>query len=87
MHQVDYDRRPALEAFAASGMADAGGVITRLFYWELVTALPELNYFYRWAYENGLNPDGARVEEVFTRYTAASGRAAFIREHDPLYSK
>lgn len=87
MQQVAYDRRPALDAFAASGMAEAGGVITRLFYWELVTAKPELIYFYRWAYERGLNPDGAGVNDTFAAYAEATGRAAYIREHDPLYSK
>jgi predicted phosphodiesterase len=87
MHRVDYDRRPALDAFAVSGMSQAGGVITRLFYWELVTAEPELIYFYRWAYANGLDPDGPSVEEVFARYAEATGRAAYIQEHDPLNGK
>jgi predicted phosphodiesterase len=90
MHRVAYDRRPALDAFTTSGMADAGGVITRLFYWELVTAEPELIHFYRWAYANGLDPDGGNgltVNDVFARYAEATGRAAYIREHDPLYGK
>ena len=90
MHRIDYDRRPALDAYAASGMAEAGGVITRLFYWELVTAQPELIYFYRWALANGLDPDrgdSLSVNDVFARYAAATGRDAYVREHDPLYGK
>lgn len=83
---VPYDRRPALEAFAASGMLAAGGVISTLFYWELVTAAPEIVYFYRWAYERGLDPDRDGLDAVFERYAAESGRRDFVRQQDPLFS-
>ena len=39
---------PTLEAFSTTGMLEAGGVITELFYWELVTAGPEIIRFYEW---------------------------------------
>ena len=84
---VIYDRRPALDAFATSGMLEAGGVISTLFYWELVTAEPEIIYFYRWAYEKELDPDRDGIHEVFHRYATGSGRESFVRERDPLYHR
>jgi len=83
---VPYDRRPALDAFAASGMLAAGGVISTLFYWEVVTADPEIIYFYRWAYDHGLDPDRDGMQVVFARYAAESGRRDFVRRHDPLHA-
>jgi predicted phosphodiesterase len=83
---VAYDRRPVLEAFSTSGMLAAGGVISTLFYWELVTAEPEIVYFYRWAYAQGLDPDREGFQDVFRRYTRESGRAEVIRQADPLYA-
>jgi predicted phosphodiesterase len=85
--EVAYDRRPALEAFATSGMLAAGGVISTLFYWEVVSAEPELIFFYRWAYEQGLDPDRDGFEETFHRYCAESGRDQVIRQADPLYNR
>jgi len=87
VHHFDiaYDRRPALDAFAASGMLAAGGVISTLFYWELVTAEPEIIYFYRWAYEKGLDPDRDGAQEVFRRYGDESGRTQVVRQADPLH--
>jgi predicted phosphodiesterase len=79
-----YDRRPVLEAFTASGMLAAGGVISTLFYWEVVTAEPEIIYFYRWAYDHGLDPDLNGPQVVFERYAVESGRRDYIRQHDPL---
>lgn len=83
-HEVAYDRRPVLEAFATSGMLTAGGVISTLFYWELVSAEPEIIYFYRWAYAQGLDPDRDGFQDTFRRYADESGRAALIRSADPL---
>jgi predicted phosphodiesterase len=82
--RVAYDRRPALAAYGESGMAEAGGVMTTLFYWQLVTAHPEVNYFFRWAKGNGVNTDQA-IDEAFHRYVLATERDRFIREYDPLY--
>ena len=82
--EVVYDRRPVLEAFATSGMLKAGGVISTLFYWELVSAEPEIIYFYRWAYAQGLDPDRDGFQDIFRRYADESGRAALIRSADPL---
>ncbi len=84
-HQVQYDRRPALEAFTWSGMLAAGGVMSELFYWEVVTAKPEIIRFYRWAYANGFNPDAQPLPDIFQRYKEATGRDRYVRERDPLY--
>lgn len=86
MYQVAYDRRPALAAFAETGMLAAGGVITQLFYWEIVTAQAEIILFYRWAQQNGMDPDDG-IDNVFRAYMRASGRDEYIRTHDPLYNR
>jgi predicted phosphodiesterase len=82
--RVPYDRRPALAAYRETGMWDEGGVITRLFYWELVSAEPEIVQFYRWARERGLNPD-LDIEGTFHAYVEDTGRDDYIRSIDPLY--
>jgi predicted phosphodiesterase len=84
---VPYDRRPALEAFTSMGMLEAGGVISQLFYWELVTAEAEIVYFYRWAAANGLDPDYDPIRYAFERYVAATGRDLYVRERDPLFTR
>ncbi len=81
-HRVSYDRRPALEAFRTSGMWQAGGMITELFYWELVTAEPEIIYFYRWARANGHDPDGD-IRAAYDAYKAGTQREAYVKAHDP----
>jgi predicted phosphodiesterase len=83
-HAVPYDRRPALEAYTTSGLLDAGGVIAQLFYWEVVTAEPEIIFFYRWAAANGLDPDRDPIRHTFEQYAAATGRNQYVRERDPL---
>ena len=85
-HGVPNDRRSALDAFAARGMLEVGGVISQLFYWELVTAEVEIIYFYRWAFENGLDPDRDNVQDVFAQYEQRTGRGQYVRERDPLYN-
>lgn len=85
-YRLPYDRRPALAAFAESGMLTAGGVITQLFYWEVVTAEPEIVLFYRWAWENGYDPDGS-INGAFQAYIAATGRDGYVRARDPLYQR
>ncbi len=85
-YRVEYDRRPALDAYAQTGMLAAGGVITQLFYWELVTAQPEIVLFYRWAHENGHDPDDD-IEGAFHAYTDQTARVAYVRARDPLYAK
>jgi hypothetical protein len=65
-HAVDYDRRVVLEAFESSGMLAAGGIISRLFYWEICTAQPEIVLLYRWCWESGFDPD----EELVTAFAA-----------------
>lgn len=84
-YQAPYDRRPALEAFFSTGMLEAGGVISQLFYWELVTAETEIIRFYRWAFSVGLDPDQADVPATFARYVAETGRDRYVRERDPLH--
>jgi hypothetical protein len=85
-YRVPYDRRPTLEAYETTGMAAAGGVITRLFYWELVTADAEIVLFYRWARTHGYNPDQDMVG-TFRIYCRETGRDAYVRSRDPLYQK
>ncbi len=82
-YRIEYDRRPALQAYYDSGMLAAGGPIARLFYWELVTAEPEIIRFYRWCRRHDLDPDAA-VEAAFQAYVAATGRDAYVRTRDPL---
>ena len=85
-YRLPYDRRPALAAFAESGMLTAGGVITQLFYWEVVTAEPEIVLFYRWAWDNGYDPDGA-INGAFQAYINTTGRGAYVRARDPLFQR
>jgi predicted phosphodiesterase len=83
-YRVPYDRRPTLAAFAETGMSLAGGVMSKLFYWQLVTALPELIYFFRWAYKQGLDPDCA-LADVFQQYLLATQRDQQVHSDDPLF--
>jgi predicted phosphodiesterase len=82
-HRVDYDRRPALEAFHTSGLLAAGGVIAQLFYWELVTGEPEIINYYHWCREQGLDPD-TNMARAMAIYSQQSGRRHFVDERDPL---
>ncbi|MEX1020261.1 MAG: metallophosphoesterase [Litorilinea sp.] len=84
--QVDYDRRPALAAFAEREMLQAGGAISHLFYWELVTGEPEIVNFFQWARHAGHDPDHA-MEAAFRAYAADTRRDAYVRARDPLVSK
>ncbi len=82
-YRIPYDRRPALEGYYASGMLAAGGVISELFYWELVTAEREISNFFQWRRAN--LPQGAfSIREEFEAYKRATGRESYIRERDPL---
>jgi predicted phosphodiesterase len=83
-YATPYDRRPVLEAFAESGMAAAGGGMAELFYWQIVTAQPEIPFFFRWAYEHGLDPDCA-LDEVFHAYIEATRRDQRVHVQDPLF--
>jgi hypothetical protein len=85
-HHVAYDRRPSLEAFATSGMAAAGGVISQLFYWELVTAESEIIYFYQWARSQGYDANQDMLG-TFHAYREQTGRDAYVRARDPLYQR
>lgn len=82
--RVAYDRRAMLEAYGTSGMAEAGGVMTQLFYWELVTAEPEIVLFYQWARSNGFEADDDMVG-TFLAYYTRSGREEYVRQRDPLF--
>ena len=84
-HRVPYDRRPVLEYYERSGMLAAGGVISQLFYWEIVTADLEIPYFFQWARERFSDPD-ARLREAFDAYIEATGRDRYVRSRDPLYN-
>lgn len=84
-YAVTYDLRRALEAYYTSGMLEAGGVYSLLFYWELVTAEPEIIRFYRWAMTNGHDPDRGPIRRIFEQYTGATGRDQYVRDRDPLH--
>lgn len=84
LHRVAYDRRSMLEGFATSGMLAAGGVVTEIFYWEVVTAEPEIVLFYRWARAHGYDADGD-MQSAFRAYCQHTGRDAYVRARDPLY--
>jgi len=84
-YSIPYDRRPVLEEYATSGMLEAGGVIGQLFYWEMVTQSYEIIFFYRWAYEQGLQADDD-IMKTFRAYVADSGREQYVMERDPLGS-
>ena len=81
---VPYDRCPVLEAFSTSGLLEAGGVIARLFYWELVTAEPEIINYFRWCWSNGHDPDAEDIRHSFIAYSQATGRQQYVDERDPL---
>ena len=82
-HQrTPYDRRPTLDAFFTEGLLEAG-VIAQLFYWELVTAEPEIISWFRWCWSNGQDPDGD-IQRAFAAYKEATGRDRYVRERDPL---
>jgi hypothetical protein len=83
-HRVPYDRGPVLEAFATEGLLDAGGVIAQLFYWELVTAEPEIINYFRWCWSNGHDPDAKDIRHSFAAYSEATGRIRYVEERDPL---
>ncbi|MFN8440025.1 MAG: metallophosphoesterase [Caldilineaceae bacterium] len=83
-YRLDYDRRPALEAFTTSGMMAAGGVMSQLFYWQLVTADHEIIRFLRWSREHGHDSD-ANIRAAFAAYVSATARDQYVRQQDPLY--
>ena len=85
LHQrAPYDRGPVLEAFSTEGLLEAGGVIAQLFYWELVTAEPEIINYFRWCWSNGHDPDAADIRQSFAAYNEATGRNQYVEERDPL---
>ena len=85
LHQrVPYDRRPVLEAFFSEGLLEAGGVIGQLFYWELVTAEPEIIQYFRWCWSNGHDPDAEEIRQSFAAYCDATGRERYVEERDPF---
>jgi len=83
---VEYDRRPLLEAYTTSGMLEAGGVMSRLFMWEICTAEPEIILFFRWSHENGFNPNEALLDS-FRAYSAATNREQYVNERNPLFNR
>ncbi len=84
--ETPYDRAITLTAYHESGMLTAGGVISQLFYWEVVTAEAEIVLFYRWAWQHGFDPDQA-IYAAFKAYIAATGRDEYVRERDPLQQR
>ncbi len=81
--RVAYDRAPVLDAFTSTGLLAAGGIISQLFYWELVTAEPEIIKFFHWANTHGHDTQSAFAAS-FQAYLDATARDQYIRERDPL---
>ena len=82
-HRLDYDRRATLDGYLTSGMLEAGGVMSQLFYWEVVTAEYEIVHFIRWSYKNGYAVE-EDIENAFLAYVEDTGRDHYVREQDPL---
>lgn len=80
--QVDYDRRPVLEDFFTCGLLEVGGAIAKLFYWEIVTAEPEIIGFFRWCRQAGYDIDGD-LDSPFAEYSESTGRQALVDSIDP----
>jgi predicted phosphodiesterase len=85
-YRIPYDRRPALEGYHTTGMLEAGGVISELFYWELVTAEREIPFFFLWRRAN-LPPDDLSFRQAFEAYKQATGREEYVRARDPLRTR
>ena len=85
-HRIPYDRRPALQAYYDSGMLAAGGVISELFYWELVTAEREIPMFFLWKRAH-LPAGELSFRQEFEAYKEATGREAYVRARDPLRTR
>lgn len=83
-HRVEYDRRPVLDAFATSGMLAAGGVMSLLFYWQLVTADHEIVHFLRWARQNGHDTE-TDIRGAYAAYVAVTGRDQWVHARNPLF--
>ncbi len=81
-----YDRRIVLDAFKSTGMLAAGGVMSQLFYWQVVTADHEVVQFMRWSRLHGQDPE-ANINAAFAAYVANTGREQYVRERDPLFSR
>ena len=64
-------------------MLEVGGVVTQLFYWELVTAKAEIVKFMGWARENGWDTS-ADILGSFEAYCSETARDDFVRSRDPL---
>ncbi len=81
-YRIPYDRRPVLESYFTSGMLEQGGVISILFYWEIVTADREISLFFHWA-EAHFDTKQTPLREMFNAYVQATARDQYILEHDP----
>lgn len=81
--EVSYNRCITLQAFFDSGMLSAGGIISELFYWEVVTAEAEIVFFYRWARQSGQDPDRS-IRDAFQAYIDTTGRDQYVQQRDPL---
>ncbi len=82
-HRVPYDRRPVLDSFHGTGLLEVGGVIAQLFYWELITAEPEIIHYYHWCRAQGWDADGD-MQAALRAYAAATGRDRFVADRNPL---
>lgn len=79
---VPYDRERALHAFHDRNDLAEGGSIAELFYWEVVTGLPEVTTFFRWAREHGLDTD-LHLSRTFSQYKRTTRSDERVEAQDP----
>ncbi len=82
LQHVAYDRERTLRAFFERGHLDAGGPILELFYWEIVSAQPEIISFMAWSRRHGFDPH-AELQTALHTYKRKTGRAQVIADMDP----
>lgn len=79
--KVPYNREETLRAYFDRGEFQTGGAIVELFYWEVVSAKPEVIDFFAWARQHGL--DGRDIDRNLTLYKQHTARDAAIETMDP----
>ncbi len=79
--KVPYNREKTLRAYFDRGEFRTGGAIVELFYWEVVSAQPEIIEFFSWARRQGLN--SRDIDRNLALYKQHTGRDTAIEAIDP----
>lgn len=80
--RVPYDRARTLHAFHDRGYLEAGGPINEMFYWEILSAEPEISHFFAWARAQGFDPQ-RELDAAFDRYKRVTQRGRLMERLDP----